>query len=267
MRMRMEISTMRKPPLVGAICSLILAAGPALAADMPIHATKAPVLPPVFTWSGCYLGGHVGGGRASKQSTDPVQLVQDTLSLAPVTAGVTTVDLNPTGVVVGGQIGCDYQLAPSWVVGVEGGASGSTMKDSTNVVLPLGFAGETVLVTARTDFLASATARLGYAADRWLFYVKGGAAWAGDKYDATGMFTGIPFAFEGLDQRVGWVAGGGIDWAFFHHWSVVVEYDYYQFGHRNVLMSDPVNGSGPVDFKQSVQIAKVGLNFHMWNGQ
>jgi hypothetical protein len=80
-------------------------------------------------------------------------------------------------------------------------------------VLPLGLPGETALVSARTDFVASATARLGYAADRWLLYVKGGAAWAGDKYDVTGMFTGIPFSFEGLDQRVGWVAGGGVDWA------------------------------------------------------
>jgi outer membrane immunogenic protein len=268
MRMRMEISTMRKPPLVGAICSLILAAGPALAADMPIHATKAPVLPPVFTWSGCYLGGHVGGGRSSQQITDPVQLVQDTLSGAPVTTGITTVNLNPIGVVVGGQIGCDYQFAPSWVAGVAGSASGSTMKDSTSVALPLGLPGETALVTARTDFIASATARLGYAADRWLFYVKGGAAWAGGKYDVTGTFNGLPFGFEGLDQRVGWTVGGGIDWAFSTHWSIALEYDYHQFGHRNVLMSDAVNAvSGPVDIKQSVQIAKVGLNFHMWNGQ
>ena len=81
-------------------------------------------------------------------------------------------------------------------------------------------------------------------------------------------FTGIPFGFEGLDQRLGWVVGGGVDWAFYHHWSLVLEYDYYQFGHHSLLMSDPVNAvSGPVDFKQSVQIAKLGLNFHMWNGQ
>ena len=141
------------------------------------------------------------------------------------------------------------------------------MKDSTSIGLPLGLAGETALVTARTDFLASATARLGYAVDRWLFYVKGGAAWAGDKYDVTGTFNGTPFGFEGPDQRIGWVAGGGVDWAFSRHWSVTLEYDYYHLGHRNVLMTDPVNGSGLVDIKQSVQIAKVGLNFHMWSGQ
>jgi len=71
-----------------------------------------------------------------------------------------------------------------------------------------------------------------------------------------------------LDQRLGWIVGGGVDWAFSSHWSLAMEYDYYQFGHRTTLMSDAVNAvSGPADFKQSVQIAKVGLNFHMWNGQ
>lgn len=258
---------MKKLLLVGAAAFCLSIPGASRAADMPIVA-KAPVPPPVFSWTGCYLGGHVGGGWGAKDFTDPMQLVQDTLSFAPVTTGVTTVRVEPKGLIVGGQFGCDYQFAPNWVVGIEGSASGSTMKDSANVVLPLGFAGETALVTARTDFIANATARLGYAADRWLFFVKGGAGFAGDKYDVTGTFTGITFAFEGLEQRLGWMVGGGIDWAFYRHWSLALEYEYYQFGHHSVLMSDPVNAvSGLVDFKQSVQIAKVGLNFHMWNGQ
>jgi outer membrane immunogenic protein len=259
---------MKRFLLAGAAVWSLSIAGPAIAADLPINVTKAPVPPPIFDWTSCYLGGHAGGGWSSKDITDPVQLVQDSLSGAPVTTGVTTVSLNPAGVVVGGQFGCDYQFAPNWVAGVEGAASGSTMKASTSVALPLGFPGEAALVTARTDFIASATARLGYAADRWLFYAKGGAAWAGDKYDVTGAFTGILFGFEGLDQRPGWVVGGGVEWAFANHWSVTLEYDYYQFGHRTVLMSDPVNAvSGPVDFKQTLQIAKVGLNFRVWDAQ
>jgi opacity protein-like surface antigen len=267
---------MKKLLLVGAvICPLILAQQPVFGADLPINVTKAPVAPPRFYWTGCYLGGHLGGGWASKDITDPLQLVQDSLSGVPgltaATTGLTTVSASPTGVVVGGQIGCDYQFAPNWVGGIEGAASGSTMKASTNVALSAAagaLPGETEQVTARTDFIGSVTARFGYAADRWLFYVKGGAAWAGDKYDVTGFFTGIPFGFEGLDQRLGWVVGGGVDWAFSNFWSVSLEYDYYQFGHRNVLMSDPVNlVAGPVDIKQGVQIAKVGLNFHIWNAQ
>ena len=197
--MHTEQSPMKKLLLVtAAICSLSIAS-PACAADLPVNVIKAPAPLPVFSWTGCYLGAHVGGGWAGKNVTDPVKVVQDSLSGAPVTAGVTTVSVSPTGVVVGGQFGCDYQFAPSLAAGIEFAASGSTMKANTSVALPLGVPGETALVTARTDFLGSGTVRLGYAADRWLLYVKGGAAWAGDKYDVTGTFTGIPFGFEGLD--------------------------------------------------------------------
>jgi opacity protein-like surface antigen len=118
------------------------------------------------------------------------------------------------------------------------------------------------------DFLPSVTGRFGYAADRWLFYVKGGVALASDNYSVTGTFTGIPFDFEGLDLRVGWTVGGGVEWAFSGFWSAKVEYDYYQFGSGTVQMSDATNVlAGPVNVKQSVQIVKAGLNFHVWGGQ
>jgi len=194
--------------------------------------------------------------------------VQDSFSGAPVTTGVTTVNASPTGFVGGGQIGCDYQFAPTWVVGIEGAVSGATLKGSTSVGLPLGFPGEAASVTGAMDLLPSLTARFGYAADRWLFYVKGGVAWASDSYSATGTFKGTPFDFEGLDLRFGWTAGGGVEWAFSDLWSARFEYDYYQFGNGSVLMSDSTNVlSGPVNVRQSVQIVKAGLNFHVWWGQ
>jgi opacity protein-like surface antigen len=171
----------------------------------------------------------------------------------------------PSGIVIGGQIGCDYQFASTWVIGIEGAASGSTMNGSTSAPLPLGNPGDNAQVRTRTDFLPSVTARLGYAFDRALIYAKGGGAWAGDKYTVTGTFAGTGFGFEGLDVRGGWTAGVGVDWTFARHWSASVEYDYYQFGHGTVLMSDSINVlSGLVDAKQSVQVVKAGINFHMW---
>ena len=236
--------------------------GPAVAADMPLKA-ETPFIER-FSWTSCYLGGHLGGGFAHKDITDPVQLVQDSFLGAGSTVGVTTVSPSPNGVVIGGQIGCDYQFASSFVIGVEGAASGSTMKNSRMVGLPLGNP-DTALVRASTDFLPSLTARVGYAFDNVLLYAKGGAALAGDRFNVTGSFVGAPFAFEGLDNRFGWTVGGGVDWAFSHHWSANIEYDYYQFGHGGILMSDGINGfAGIVDVKQTVQVVKVGLNFHIW---
>lgn len=253
---------MRKLLLANAAALAMTVAGPALAADMPLKA-ETPFAAR-FSWTGCYLGGHVGGGFGKKDITDPVQLVQDSFLGAGSTVGITTVNPSPTGVVIGGQIGCDYQFAPSWVIGIEGAASGSTMRGTKTVGLPLS-PPDTALVKANTDFLPSVTARLGYAIDNVLLYAKGGVALAGDKYDVTGSFGGTPFAFERLDNRVGWTVGGGVDWAFSHHWSAIFEYDYYRFGHGNLLMSDPVNVfSGLVDVKQNIQVVKVGLNFHVW---
>jgi outer membrane immunogenic protein len=217
---------MKKLLLASAAVSSLIVAGPAFAADLPIKAPRAAVPSvPAFTWTGCYLGAHAGGGWAGKDVTDPVRLVQDSFLGAPATPGIATAHLGPTGAVIGGQIGCDYQFASTWVIGVEGAASGATMKGSTRVALPLGIPGDTTLVTARTDFMPSVTARLGFAVDRWLLYARGGAAWAGDKYSVTGTFAGTGFDFEGLDARFGWTAGGGVEWAFSGNWSARIEYN------------------------------------------
>lgn len=242
--------------------ALSLACCPAFAADLGV---PLPVAAPVFGWTSCYAGGHAGGGMAQNDMTDPVQLVQDSFLGLGTTTGVTTASFNSTGFVGGGQIGCDYEFSARWVLGVVGEISGSTLTGNTTVGLPLGLPGESALVSAKTDFIPSVSGRFGYALDRVLLYAKGGVAWAGSTYDVTGTFTGIPFAFEGLDMRTGFVAGGGIEWAVTGPWSVSLEYDYYGFGHGSVLMSDPVNVlSGPVDTKLSIQVVKLGINFHAW---
>ena len=256
---------MKKTLSVQMVALAMVVAGPSLAADLPMK-MEMPVAPR-FMWTGCYLGGHFGGGRGSKDMTDPVLLVQDSLIAPGTTAGLTTVTTSPTGAVVGGQIGCDYQFASNLVIGIEGTASGTTMKASSLVGLP--FTGQSALVQANNDFLASVTARVGYAFDTVLVYARGGFAVAGDKYNVSGgdFNGGGPFNFQGLDNRYGWVAGGGVDWAFTRHWSMNVEYNYYGFGNGNTLMTEQISAgafSGVVNVRQSVQVVKVGFNFHMW---
>src|SRR6516225_10940947 len=99
---------MRKNISAQAAALLVMLTGPAVAADLPL---KAEPVVPRFSWTGCYFGGHIGGGRGSKEMTDPVLLVQDTLLGPGTTAGITTVTTSPTGAVIGGEIGCDYQFA------------------------------------------------------------------------------------------------------------------------------------------------------------
>jgi opacity protein-like surface antigen len=259
-----------KKTLVAAIMALTPGlVGSALAADLAAKtAWKAPPPAPAFSWTSCYFGMHGGGVFASKDITDPVQLAQDSIGGAGTTTGVTTAHVSPSGAVIGGQVGCDYQFAPNWVAGIEGGFSGSTMKGSTTVGLPAN-AGDQATVSSRTDFLPSVTGRLGYAFDRTLVYGKAGIAWASSKYNVTGSFLGTPFNFEGFDTRGGWTAGAGVEWAFSRNWSVNLEYDFYSFGRGTALLTDTINSppfSGTVDAKQDIQVVKVGVNFHMWSG-
>jgi opacity protein-like surface antigen len=230
--------------------------GSVLAADL---AFKTPP-PAPFSWSSCYFGLHGGGSFASTDITDPVALAQGSAASATTT-------VSPSGAVVGGQLGCDYQFARNWVVGIEGSASGSTMKGSTTVGLPAGFPGDQALVSSNTDFLPSVTGRLGYAIDRTMLYGKAGVAWASNKYVVAGSFQGSAFDFEGFDTRTGWTAGAGVDWAFSRHWSLSLEYDYYSFGRGTAALTDSVSGlTGQVDTRQSIQVVKAGVNFHMWSG-
>jgi len=266
--------------VAGAAASLLITADPVRAADWPVRPLPPAVVIPIFTWSSCYLGASVGYGWAHKDITDPVELVQDLLNGAgglglPPTSPLTPLGLTPKGFVAGGQFGCDYQFAgSSWVVGFEGAAIGGNLKNDTVVGLPLDpdVPGNPAFVSARMDFIPSGTVRVGYAWDRVLLYAKGGGAGASDKYQVLGVFTPIsnatPFNFQGLDLRMGWTVGAGVEWAFWEDWSVKVEYDYYGFGHHSVLMSDSNLGlSAPVDVRQSVQTVRVGVNFHMWSSK
>ena len=264
---------MNKLNLLGAAGLALAAAGPAFAADLPQMPVKA-TFAQRFTWTSCYLGAHVGGAWMRNDVTDPVLLVQDNVNLGGpgfTTGGPTTVGVNENGAVIGGQIGCDYQFPSNFVLGVEGAASGGTMKGSTVVALP-NSPPDTALVSVKTDFVPTLTGRAGYAVDHWLFYAKGGVAWASSKYSVTGTFNGgaglgLPFDFEGLSLRIGWTAGGGVEWTFADDWSARLEYGYYDYGTHTATMSDVVNGPGPLSFKTTMQTVKLGVNFHVWGWQ
>jgi len=238
----------------------------AAAADLAVRPSVGPV--PAFSWSGCYFGMHGGGAFAGTEMTDPVQLAQNDV-LGSATGGGSTVHVSPGGAVVGGQLGCDLQFAPHWVAGIEGTGSGATLKGTTAVGLPGGLGGDQALVSTTTDFLPSVTGRLGYTIDRALIYGKAGVAWASSKYTVTGSLEGTSFDLEGFATRTGWTAGAGVEWAFSRNWSVNVEYDCYAFGAATSGLIDSLNPAGfagALDAKQTIQVVKAGVNFHLWSG-
>ena len=182
---------MNKLIFLGAAGLALTVAGPAFAADLPQMPVKA-TFAQRFTWTGCYLGAHVGGAWMRNDVTDPVLLVQDNVNLGGpgfTTGGTTTASVNENGAEVGGQIGCDYQFPSSLVLGVEGAVSGATVKGSRLIALP-DSPPDVALINVKTDFMPTLTGRIGYAAGYWLFYAKAGVAWSSNKYSDVGTING-----------------------------------------------------------------------------
>jgi outer membrane immunogenic protein len=226
-------------------------AGSAGAADLapapaPAPVYRAPVVAaPLYNWSGFYIGAHVGGGWAGNQSTE----------IAPGTAafpvGTVFTKNNLSGVLGGVQGGFNWQVS-SFVVGVEGEYSWADINGSatTNSVVLPAFSST---ATANVRDLALATARAGFAADNWLFYVKGGGAWGHDNSNGA--------------STAGWVVGGGVEWGFLPNWSAKLEYNHVDFGSKNVTVIGTATGTSFVSSSQTLDIVKAGVNYRFnWGG-
>jgi outer membrane immunogenic protein len=221
--------------------------GAASAADMapaPRY-TKAPPAPVmVYNWTGCYIGGNVGGGWAKQSRVGP----------APAIYGSET----DSAFIGGGQVGCDYQFAGSWVVGVQGQFDWGSINGSH--ALP---AFPTFTMYDKTKFIGTATARIGYLfAPQVLGYVKGGAAWT-NNYDFLTLPGGGLSESSGFTST-GWTVGGGLEWMFAPGWSVFGEYNYMDFGTNLVTFIAPpglVPVGEHVNISEKVQTVLVGVNY------
>jgi outer membrane immunogenic protein len=206
-----------KKLLLGSIALVALSAGsPALAADMPVKARVAPP-PPIFTWTGFYVGAQIGGVWARDNASIENPGIPVAIFL-PFT-------VKADGVIGGAHAGFNVQVN-QWVFGLEGSIDGTSLRKSFTVgICPL-FCGE---ATTKSDIQGSVRGRLGVAFDRTLLYATGGAAIA----TITNTYDTTPFGggFASIETtRVGWTVGGGLQYAVTDNWSVRGEYRYSDFG-------------------------------------
>jgi len=246
-----------------AAAGLVALAAPALAADMapaPRAYSKAPPAPMVvYNWTGCYIGGNVGGGWAQQNQN---RIDQIGVGPSPANYGSET----DSAFVGGGQIGCDYQFAGNWVVGVQGQFDWGSMSGSH--ILP---AFPTFTMYDKTNFIGTATARVGYLfAPQVLAYVKGGAAWTRSSDSLFGAGPPVFLSESSSWSATGWTVGGGLEWMFAPGWSVFGEYNYMNFGTSTVtfLAPPPLLPVGEhVNVSQTVQTALFGVNYKFnWGG-
>lgn len=223
-----------KHALVFATGLLALGAVPAVAADLGRMPVKAPLMAPIaYNWSGCYIGANGGGKWASTRGDVAVGATGTALAGSPA-VGVTFDRQNASTGIVGGQIGCNWQAPGSnWVFGVEGDADWQRWSTSRTLLpgvpAPL-VAGD--VFDIRSRWQGSARGKVGYAWDRWMMYVTGGAAFTNVRVGSNFIQFGIfPAAFaEDSKTLFGATVGGGIEYAITNNWSAGVEARYSWYG-------------------------------------
>jgi outer membrane immunogenic protein len=255
-------------------------AGSALVFSGQVFAAEVHEHMPVHSWTGCYVGGHVGAGWDHTKFYDPGTQIGGILQQNIAPPG-SSIDLGGGASAIGGvQAGCDYQFANNWVIGLAGDFAWASIKDQGADPFFTGKNPGPIPISNRTDELASLTGRVGYAWNQILFYGKGGAAWAHDRYsiqnlfnlNGSGCFNPADVACNptGSTTRLGWAAGAGVEWAFAENWSAMVEYDHYGFDSKTIGFSDRnATSTTPalLNVNQNIDIIKVGLNYRFaWLG-
>jgi outer membrane immunogenic protein len=214
-----------------ALIGVATLAGAAAAADLPRPAPQpyAPpaVYAPVYNWAGFYIGINGGGGFGS--------------SSWDLTGG-----RNIDGGLVGGTAGYNFQFGQA-VVGVEGDIDWADISGSTTNGCPLG-------CKTTDSWLSTVRGRLGYAADRFMPYVTGGAAF-GNIQATTPGFAGASAT------NVGWTLGAGLEAALTRNWTGKVEYLYVDLGNFNCGLNC---GAGMVTDNVSfhTNLLRAGVNYH-----
>jgi outer membrane immunogenic protein len=240
---------MNKLSILTAAAIVIGAAAPAVAADLSARApapyTKAPAMvQAAYDWSGFYIGLN-GGGATGDVNWN---------SFNALGAGDEG-SHHPSGGTVGGQVGYRWQMS-SWVFGLEAQGNWADFKGSNTSLLgatnPL-FANTTN--QTKIDSFGLFTGQIGYAWDRALIYVKGGAAVVDNKY--TSITTGLG-ADSASETRWGASVGAGIEYAFAPSWSLGFEYNHLFMGTNDVVY----NFGGIVDHvKEDVDIFTARVNY------
>jgi outer membrane immunogenic protein len=252
---------MKKILFVGAVT--LLAGGQALAADLPpppappprAPATYVPAPIPYYNWTGLYVGGNLGVGWNQGSFSDP-------LGNSFSSSGTNIKFLG------GAQVGFNYEFAGGFLLGAEADFDFFPNAANTSNAIPLAgaTAGSTATVTVNNGWLTTFAGRVGYAWDRFLVYGKGGFAWVGSSNNKVNITTaGTTTSFgAGNNSNYGWVAGAGVEYAFWGNLSARLEYDYVGLNSQTITVPPNATfraGDSFTGSNRSIQMITAGLNY------
>jgi outer membrane immunogenic protein len=203
--------------------------------------------PPIMTWTGFYVGAHLGGAWSD------VEWANVTLTNERVTN-------DASGFFGGAQMGYNQQLGVV-VVGVEATLSGGSMGDTFHSVVD-------PAQTYATDIstIVTVVGRLGLTLNQWMLYAKGG--WAGADVDVAGKNTTSNDRFSFDNWRSGWTVGTGFEYKVTRNISLGVEYSFIDLGSDNV--TGVTRQSVPVfirDHDVQIQSVTARLNYQFYRDE
>jgi high affinity Mn2+ porin len=254
----------------------ILATGAAVLANLSISSFAADVAgggasssaaPPVFTWTGLYIGANAG---ASFSPTNPSYEARGFPSLG--------FDLAPNGrgtqaeFTGGFQAGYNYQIG-SFVTGFE--ADFNTLSNCRNggFVSPPAYApfaiGSYSLSGGCSSYFGTLRSRFGFVFDRALIYATAGIAYGGNRNP--GSVTHNPLgpgnyfaAGASSSARTKYAFGAGLEYALSDHWFARAEYLYVNLGRIDQLFFNGNRQSySSSQFNQN-HIFRVGFDYKFY---
>jgi outer membrane immunogenic protein len=223
--------------ILTAVMFSIAAVGSTLAADLPpappppqAPAAYIPVAPPVYNWSGIYVGINGGYGFGTTKWTP---------------SGGSAYSASANGGVVGGTLGFNYQMN-AFVFGVEGDFDWSGINSSTVTAI----CGATGNCQTGNTWLSTLRGRIGFAADRIYFYGTGGGVFGNEQITANGV--------TNTKTQAGWTAGVGVESAFTENWTAKIEYLYANLGTGTCASAC---GGVPISVGLTDNLIRAGVNY------
>lgn len=218
-----------RPFIIGFVAlGVSLGGGVALAADVAAPANR--VQPPAlasYNWTGPHAGVNVGygWGRANTTLTDPTAFPFPLLSA------------NPRGVLVGGNLGYDWQSG-AFVGGIVADIDYAGLKGSSTANYIAFGIPTSSSENVRLQWLGTARLRAGVAIDSWLLYGTGGLAYGSLNAETISAQGAVTIPAHASGSKLGWTVGAGIEAAINRNLSVGVEYRYIKLG--NIVQTSTV---------------------------
>ncbi len=229
-------------------------ASAANAADLPLKAPAAATPTPASPWTGFYLGAGLGFRSSQTRETfDAASIGGGPLRPAAVLEPFTATSEPLNGIALRGSsyAGYNWQVAPQWLLGIEGDVG---FADQTTTFAGRAFADQAFAtfngrdgISVKTTWDASIRGRVGFlVTPTTLVYATGGAArqhfdistacvspFCRSAFDILlpgGPFSIFPALTNNSATKLGWTIGAGVETAIGGHWFARADYHYADYG-------------------------------------